>query len=146
MRKIFSRILIVIAMSSIFVIAPAQPAFAVASAQCQKNSFFGLPTWYKYLDVVYDSTSESCVITNKGDDAVSVGFLIGLAVFEILLAIAGLLAVVFVTYGGYKFIIAQGEPDKIAGARKTILNALIGLVIAVLASQIVAFIARILTT
>lgn len=48
-------------------------------------------------------------------------------------------------YGGFQYLISQGEADKIAGARKTILNAIIGLAIAMLATGIVAFIGGQLT-
>ena len=131
---------IVFVMSMVFVAVPAQQAYAAVAPECNKT-FFNLPTWYKYLDVTYDSTTGSCSVNSSGDATVNAAFLIGLAVFEILLVFAGLFAVAFVIYGGYKFIIAQGEPDKIAGARKTILNALVGFIIAVIASQVVSFIA-----
>lgn len=87
-----------------------------------------------------DSNGDGTI--DASDDSFKVVWLIVLAIVEALLAIAGLVAVAFVIYGGFKFITSQGIPDKIAKARSTILNALVGVVIAVLGSQIVAFIAR----
>lgn len=109
--------------------------FAELSSNCKGNSFFGLTPWYKYLN--FDSSCNLLPL-NQTEGVV---YLILLAVAELLLNIAGLLAVVFVVYGGFKFIFSQGEPQNIANARKVILNALIGLVIALFASQIVKFIA-----
>jgi hypothetical protein len=65
-----------------------------------------------------------------------------MAIFEILLYIGGVVAVVFVIYGGIQYIISQGEPDRIRGARTTIINALVGLVIVILSTAIVNLIAR----
>lgn len=108
-----------------------------SAADCKGGDFFGLPTWFKYLK--FDDNCNP--ITSQG----SVAFLVMLAIADILLWAAGFLAVVFVIFGGFKFITSQGEPQQIAGARKTILNALIGLAIAVLAAQLVSFIARALS-
>jgi hypothetical protein len=63
-----------------------------------------------------------------------------------LLKLAGALAVVFVIVGGYKFVTSQAAPDKIASARNTIQNALVGVVIAVVASETVAYIGNKLKT
>ena len=102
--------------------------------------FFLLPTWYKYL-----------VIAGKMEDvngrcATVVGLqvadlsLIALAVLDIVLRLAGLVAVTFVVYGGIKFITSQGDPEGSKKARQTIINALIGLVIALFATTLVAFV------
>lgn len=109
--------------------------FAALSSDCKGNSFFGLTPWYKYLE--FDS---SCNLIPLSETE-GVIYLILLAIAELMLNIAGFLAVVFVLYGGFKFITSQGEPQNIANSRKVILNALIGLVIALLASQFVKFIA-----
>ena len=56
---------------------------------------------------------------------------------EILLRIAGLVAVVYVVMGGFKYMTSQGEPENLKQAQGTIINALIGLVIAMLATAVV---------
>lgn len=48
---------------------------------------------------------------------------------QLAIEIAGLVSLVFVIFGGYKFITSQGDAQKAAGARSTITYALIGLVI-----------------
>lgn len=110
---------------------------AVSAAQCQAGgTFFGLPTWYKYLQC---DANGDIMLSGAGAGAVPV--LILLAVFEMLLILAGMVAVGFIIYGGLKYIVSQGDSSKISAAKTTVLNALIGLVIAVIASQVVSFIA-----
>jgi hypothetical protein len=132
----------------------AQKITFVTAADCNKDgTFFGIPPWYKYLnfdaskncDIAYKIDSNGDGKIDASDNSFKFVWLIALAIVEALLVLAGFVAFAFVVYGGFKFITAQGAPDKIAGARKTILNALIGAVIAILGSQIVAFIAGSLT-
>lgn len=139
-----------IIMTLFTVTAPLAVAHA-AEGTCGKNrTLFGLPTWYKYLQ--FDTTNKNCDIEFSGkvvnaDGTVSSKFsfkdfyLILFAVLEILLRLAGVIAVVFVTVGGFKYVVARGNPDNLVAARRTIINALIGVVIAILASEIVGFIA-----
>lgn len=100
-----------------------------------KTRLLGLPTWYQYLP-----TDESCEI-QTGDLGGMVVVLVIMALIDILLTLAGLMAVGFIIFGGFKYITSQGEPGKLVAARQTILNAVIGLVIAIIASRVVAFIA-----
>lgn len=105
-----------------------------------KSSFLGFPTWYKYLDsevVAGKCTPILDLFHNPGQIN-----LILLAVVEIMLRIAGLVAVGFVIYGGYRYILSQGEPEHTNAARDTIINALIGLVITIFATVIVTFVFR----
>ncbi len=109
------------------------------AAACQpKTSFLKLPTWYKYLDseiVAGKCTPKIDLLQHPGQ----VGLIV-MALIEILLVISGIVAVGFVIYGGFAFILSQGEPDRTAAARNTIINALIGLVIATMATVIVTFV------
>ena len=51
--------------------------------------------------------------------------------------IVGLAAIGYIIYAGFQYMLATGDPGKIASAKKSLINAIIGLVIAVLASTIV---------
>lgn len=108
-----------------------------ASGSC-KSTFFGIPVWYKYLDLDSD-----CNVVTEGQKNVPAKII--LAITDIALFLAGFLAVIMIIWGGFQFIFANGEPGTIANARKTILNAIIGLIIAILASQIVRFVAYLLS-
>ncbi len=109
---------------------------------CASKDFFGLPRWYKYLKVVPVSDAQTQITSCTAQlNSVSDIWLIVAAVIEILLRIATIVAIGFVVWGGIQFIISQGEPDKTHRARSTVINALIGLVIAVAATTIVSFVA-----
>jgi len=53
--------------------------------------------------------------------------------------IAGLAAVIFVIYAGIKYITSQGSPNETARAQSTIIYALIGLAIAIIAVPTVSY-------
>ena len=63
-------------------------------------------------------------------------------VIEILLAIAGLVAVIFLIVGGFRYITAGGNEETAEGAKKTLINAIIGVVIVILAFVIVRVISN----
>ena len=67
-------------------------------------------------------------------------------VIQILLAIAGLVAVIFLIIGGFRYITAGGNEETAEAAKKTITNAIIGIVVVILAFVIVRVIANALIT
>lgn len=98
-------------------------------------NFFTLTPWYQYLQGQTDAFGKCIPQINGGQDI----WLIVLAVIDSLLKVAALVAIGFVIYGGIQFVISQGEPDKTNEARNTIINAIVGLVIAMIAAGIVSF-------
>lgn len=60
-----------------------------------------------------------------------------LKVINVLLAVAGLVAVIFLIVGGFRYILAGGNEESAESAKKTITNAIIGIVIIILAFVIV---------
>ena len=123
-----------------------------AGDPCQKHNFLGLVPWYQYLDygpienLTDNQAGQYCGINNftlLGSDSDIP--LILLAVVDDLIRVAGLIAVIFVIYGGIMYATSQGNPDQAAKAQSTIVNALIGLVLAVVAVTVVTFIGKALT-
>ena len=120
--------------------------FAADSAQAQQNAeclaksggkLLGIiPRWYEYLD--FDS---ACNLTVNFQDNPESLWGIGFAIIEILLRVGGIIAFCFIIYGGFLFVTSQGDPEGIKKARTTVLNAVIGVAISILASSIVIFIA-----
>lgn len=115
------------------------------SAVCGSQNFFNFPSWYKYLDAAgkmeINSATGRCELKNFGQGFEVMDLsLIALALVDIALRIAALAAVAYVVWGGIQFVVAQGEAAKTAKARQTIINALIGLAIALVSTGIVAFI------
>lgn len=95
------------------------------------QSFFDLPTWYKYINCDGDGTPQ---VQNINDV-----WGIAAGVIDIFLYVAGAAAVLFIIYGGIRFITSQGAPDKVAQARQTLIYAAAGLVIAVTARTLVNY-------
>ncbi len=108
-----------------------------ARGGCNPPAFFGLKPWYEYLDTNADCTIKTFNVL--GGDAGSDFVLVALVLVDDLLRIAGLVAIGYVIYGGILYVTSQGSPDQTGKAQNTILNALIGLVIAVLAVAFVTF-------
>lgn len=98
----------------------------------ESRQFFGLPTWYKYLNP--QLTDKGCEILFDAQQDIP---RVLLAVFEILMYLLGVVAVVMVVWGGITYILSQGEPEATKNARNTIVNAFIGLSIALSATAIV---------
>lgn len=116
--------------------SPSLIIFSDAPKHCV-HQFLGLIPWFQYLNLNND-----CSINIDLTKAANWNqlWLIGIALLDDLLRVAGAVAVAFVIYGAIRFITSQGEPDNIKGAQSTILNALVGLVIALVAISVVNFI------
>jgi hypothetical protein len=61
-------------------------------------------------------------------------------VMNVLLMIVGALAIAFIVIGGIKYITSGGDEKKVASAKNTILYAVIGLVVAILARVIIGIV------
>lgn len=116
------------------------------AATCTPQSFFNFPVWYKYLILAnkmeVNTATNRCEVISYGPDKFMVQDLglVALAFVDIAFRIVALAAVAYIIYGGVQFVIAQGEADKTKKARQTIINALIGLAIALISTGLVAFI------
>jgi hypothetical protein len=130
--------------------------FTTFAASCQtSNFFFGLVPWYGYLpqsDFTKPSTITSTVATDNactiykfnvlpGSSASDVPLVL-LAIVDDLLRIAGLVAVGFLIYAAIQYITSQGNADQASKAQNTIITALVGLVIAMVAVVFVSFLGK----
>lgn len=62
------------------------------------------------------------------------------SILNAVIAIAGIIAVIFVIVGGVQYMTSSGDPGKTKKAKDTILYAVIGLVVCVLSFAIVNFV------
>lgn len=137
--------------------AEAEHACDTHTNYCQpKSSVLGLPTWYKYLPGKINpkggcdpqlncdpaNANDACNV-QSGVDASKLT-LIGLAIIEMLLRLAGLITVGVIVAGGIKYITSQGQPDATKSARQTIINGLIGMTITIIATISINFGANLL--
>jgi len=61
---------------------------------------------------------------------------------NIVFAIAGSIALLMIVIGGFRYIVADGDPNSMSGARKTILYAVIGLLVTISAYSIVTLVVK----
>ena len=103
-------------------------------AACAPGTLFGFPSWDACLD--HDPATGAPRLS-KLDDI----WLIAFSIVETLIRAAGYLAVGFIVWGGVKYIRSSGNPSEITAAKTVILNAIIGLVIAIASVAAVNFVA-----
>jgi cytosine/uracil/thiamine/allantoin permease len=63
-------------------------------------------------------------------------------ILEIALGLVGLIAILFLVWGGFQYITSAGDEEKLGKAKGTMINALIGLAIVLLAYALVRIIAN----
>lgn len=66
-------------------------------------------------------------------------------VIQIALGLAGLIAVLFLIIGGFRYITAGGNSDGAENGKKTILNAVIGIIVIILSFVVVRVVSNTLT-
>lgn len=132
MKRLLVALAIVVA-SVTSLATPVVISPATAYAGCG-DGFFGLPPWYRNL------TEGDCEITKPADDPNGLARFIGTILLNLLegaFIIAGYVALFFILKGGFLYIVSTGASDKMASAKKTLMNAIIGLVICILAAMVV---------
>jgi len=132
MTKMFRKNLVRVVASLALMLLPLSVP-AVAHAQTFIQNGVGCGTQLNFTDNpqgcgAYSSNSTSSV-QNLLTTAVNI--------FSI---VVGIVAVIMIVVGGFKYITSGGESSKVSGAQSTILYAVVGLVVVVLAQVIVHFV------
>lgn len=137
-----------VALSQLVVLALGSGVASAAGDACGKPKLLGIfVPWYQYLKIGKDKVTGECGVSGgfqllPGGGQSSDLLMVGLAVVDDLIRLAGLIAVVFVVMGGIQYTTSQGNPDATAKAQSTVVNALVGLAISIVAVAFVAFIGR----
>lgn len=98
-----------------------------------------LPTLFAEVSNCPDGETTGCLTTLPDVPADSATLTTALSiVFGIITAVT----VIIIVIQGIKFVLSDGDPDKIASARKGIIYALIGLVLSLSANVIVVFVLK----
>ncbi len=105
------------------------------------------PPWYRGLTNADCSMKSPADLAQAGDESGIKAFATTILInaSEILIQLAGYGSLIFIIYGGFRYMTSQGEPAGITAAKKTIANASIGLLIALLAVAIVNYIYGVIT-
>lgn len=122
----------------------SSPTYAQAPAPNCDKRFLTIPPWYRGLtDPATCEIKDLSTMGGRPEIGGSIGeFVIKVAlnVVEMMMHIAAYAAAVFIIVGGFKYMTSMGSADKSVGARKTIMNASIGLIISMIAITVVSYI------
>lgn len=155
MRKKILALILVLGMG-IGILVPSGIASAdgEGGASCDVE-FLGLRPWYygltdsdcsiKSPDTGCKAGDTGCDYTNASKNIAEFIWVIILNVLIDLFVIGGVVALGFLIYGGYLFLRSGGDPNFAAKGRKTIIAALVGLLIVTLANVISRLIVTVLT-
>lgn len=105
----------------------AGAAKVAACAACQADS----------AATAFEPTTGKCTTTSTGSGDLNS---IIHTVINVLLFIIGTLSVIMIIYAGIRYVISRGKDDEVKGAKNTILYAVVGLVISMIAFAIVQFV------
>ena len=133
LRQIFTSALLVLGLVSVF--GYAQPAFAVNCADAANKTKPACAT-KSGLDATGTEKKNCGADGTSGcgiNDAIT-------TVINVLLFIISAVAVIMIIMGGIRYVLSNGEASQIAAAKNTILYAVIGLIVALLAYAIVNFV------
>lgn len=125
MRK-SKRFLLVVASLFSIVLTPLFAAGTVAAQASDKAACDGLGgTW----------SNNACSVKDEPDiDTVVANFI------NVLSAVAGITAVVMIIIAGFRFITANGDSNTVAAARRTLMYALVGVIVVAISQTIVWFV------
>ncbi len=124
-----------LAVVTMFTMSLASPLVAPAMAASNncKDTVLTFPAWYKGVNdktpacnLQIDNLNDIWVIVMNG--------------IEILLQVVAYVSIGFIIWGGFKYIKSEGDPGKISEAKMAIINAIIGLVIALISVALVQFV------
>ncbi len=133
MKNVFKNLFL----GAFFIFAVASPIMAIATPQpvsaagCESR-VLGIPPWYRGIT---KDNPPTCDLKSPDDVGGISNFIwrIVLNGVEMAIVIVAYIAIFFLIYGGFLYMTGGSVPAQLEKARKTIFNAVIGLVIAMAA-------------
>ncbi|MCA9334751.1 hypothetical protein KC953_01260 [Candidatus Saccharibacteria bacterium] len=133
---------------SFLVISPAPIAAAVGSGPCKTLSpqtIAIFPAWYDGLlkdnKGTILSPGDPCLGKDTGEQFGKWLTIIAMNIVKMILYVVGYASLIFIIWGGFKYMTQGDNSSGTVAARKTIQNAIIGLVLSIMSVSIVTFIA-----
>lgn len=128
---------VIVASVGLTVVAPAPAEAKLGGQNCGVDGFLGLRPWYYGLCNSNSKGNSQVQEPENEEDMKAFVWTIILNILLDLLVIAGYASMIFIIYGGYQFIMSQGDPGKTASGKKTLTSAIVGLVVTLSASVLV---------
>jgi hypothetical protein len=102
------------------------------------SGILGFPNWHRGLECDGDKASGTYHVVMT--DIPKTVWTVVLNAVDMLLRVVGILAVVMILVSAFRYLTNGGSEEKIRSAKTSLLQAIVGLVIALLASTIVGFV------
>lgn len=134
MLKKIKNIALVIAASASILAPGLVPALAGTASASIKES---LCTGVSYG--TGDATGNTCGTAGQGDGTAQISTIAG-KIVNIFSIIVGVIAVIMIIYGGFRYITSGGDSGKVGNAKNSLIYAIIGLIIVALAQVIVHYV------
>lgn len=126
-------------------VAVATPQTTYA-ASCGGANILGIPPWYEGLcdggNKIMSPAALPQKIPNDRTGIATFASVVALNIVTILMFVVGYVSLAFIIWGGFKYIISGDNANGVSAAKKTIINAVIGLVLSIMSVGIVNLIAN----
>jgi len=126
MIKKFLAVTIVTMLSIFFLAAPVSAQFDPLTPACQTQA----------------ADSVACKSNNVQENPILGPNGVITKVVQILIMVTAVASVIMIMIGGFRYIVSTGDPSNVNSAKNSILYAIVGLVVAVVAQTIVIFVLR----
>ena len=136
-RKLAGALTVVLLFAGIISTTSISQTATAAECKNEVSLLPGAKPWYSGLCKMDGTNKTNDIELTTPQES---GTKITLNILNIIMVLAGYVAVAYVIWGGFKYLTANGDSGSIASAKKTITNALIGLLISLSAVAIIYFI------
>jgi type IV secretion system pilin len=130
----FKNILLAVTGITILLTPAFVPAIASADIAGEVCTGTNIPNG---TDTLLSPSDATCAGDTTGDTGISN---LLTTIIDIFSVIVGVVAVIMIIYGGFRYIISGGDSGNVSGAKNTIIFALVGLIIVALSQVIVHFV------
>ncbi|MBC7707772.1 hypothetical protein H7Y63_00940 [Polaromonas sp.] len=120
-------------MGAVPLLVPVTVHASIASSVCQGTNI-------ATSDTGDAGSGSECTEAGGGTASVSGLYKLAANVVNIFSIIVGIIAVLMIIFGGFKYITSGGDSGNVSGAKNTLIYAIVGLIIVALAQFIVRFV------
>ncbi len=99
-----------------------------------------------YMDQVLDQKPDNLPSLRNAEDSEGSVLDLVFSAIDIILIVAGIVAVLFVSIGGVRMVVGSSSQDQVEGGKKTVYYVIIGLLVVILAWALISNFVRVLIT
>ncbi len=148
MKKITTILLTMAFFVTGLMLSPEQVAAAPIRESVDNSCAKGILGFRPWYQGIVTKKEGKCVVGTPKDSENGMATFVWSIVLNVLIDLfsaTGYVAVIFIIYGGFKYIMSQGDPGNVAKAKQILTSAAIGVGIALLASVVVNTIIQVIS-